>query len=82
MKKWTSPRGNSSLLLAGRLRPPGRQQTGYFVNPLGLKRFLKKRTFREAETLAVDPQGRKPGEKKGLREWKVKNAPTAMGGIL
>ena len=34
-KKRTSPRGDSSLLPAGRLRPPGRQQTGYLVNPLG-----------------------------------------------
>ena len=63
LKKRTSPRGNFSLLLAGRLRPSSRQQTEYFSNPLGLKRFFKKRHFREAEILNCDPKGRRARRK-------------------
>ena len=70
LKKRTSPRGNFSLLLAGRLRPSSKQQTEYFSNPLGLKRGFKKRHFREAEILNATRRVAEGGEKMTLRKRK------------
>ena len=48
-ENWTSPRGDSSLLPAGCLHPPSRQQTGYLFGPLGLKQFSDKRDFQKGK---------------------------------